>query len=47
MSEKGWWEDEAEKIGEETRKVAQSPVALVLRTLAVILIFYISVKTDL
>ncbi len=51
MSEKGWWEDgggpEVEGPFQEDEGSAGSPVAFVLRTLAVILIFYISVKTDL
>ena len=51
MSEKGWWEDgggpEVEDPFQEPEGAGVSPVAFVLRSLAVLIIFYISITLDL
>ena len=51
MSEKGWWEDgggpEVEDPLQEDEGAVENLVAFVLRILAVIIVFYISIKLDL
>tara|TARA_B100000902_G_scaffold310134_1_gene299652 strand:- start:63 stop:224 length:162 start_codon:yes stop_codon:yes gene_type:complete len=51
MSEKGWWEEEGvpevgDPFQEDEGGAVGNLVAIVLRTLAVIIIFYISIQVE-